>query len=233
MTPAKPFPAATLLLVRENKGMEVYMTRRHPGLNFLGGHYVFPGGRRDNSDYLKAAIQRMSSKDFGAKAQEVDSDEPMAKKLGYYAAAIREAFEEAGVLIACKRGGELFIPDGRQQKALEKLRPRIHNHKMSFLEMLRELDLFFDLDRLLWFAHWITPEFSPKRFDTQFFIAELPKGQTPRAFAEEVDKELWISPQMALEKWAAADLLMIPPTVASLQQLSRFKNFRDVVKSRA
>jgi 8-oxo-dGTP pyrophosphatase MutT (NUDIX family) len=233
MAPVKPLPAATLLVVRERKCLEVYMTRRHPNLNFLAGHYVFPGGRRDKADYCKHAVLRMFTKDLGQKAGEVDSDETMAKKLGYYAAAIREAFEEAGVLVACKRGGGFFVPDEKQKKSLESLRKKIHGGKMSFLEMLRELDLCYDLDRLHWFSHWVTPEFSPKRFDTQFFLAELPEGQTPAACAEEVDQELWIAPEKALERWGAADLLMIPPTVASLKQLSQFKSFKESVKRKS
>ena len=232
MAPVTPLPAATLLLVRQKKALEVYLTRRHPGLNFLAGHFVFPGGRRDQSDFSKPALARMFSQDIDARADEVDSQEPRPEKLGYYAAAIREAFEEAGVLIACEKNGKPFTPDAKMKKLLEKIRPQIHSGKMSFVEMLCELDLYFDLDRLFWFAHWITPEFSPKRFDTQFFLAEIPKGQSPKGFAEEVDQELWIAPKKAIERWACADLLMIPPTVASLQQLSQFETFRDAVKNR-
>jgi len=231
LAPVTPLPAATLLLVRQKKTLEVYLTRRHPGLNFLAGHFVFPGGRRDKSDFSKAALARMLSRDIDARADEVDSQEPSAEKLGYYAAAIREAFEEAGVLIACAKSGKPFTPDAKMKKLLAKIRPGIHDGKMSFVEMLCELDLYFDLDRLFWFAHWITPEFSPKRFDTQFFLAEIPKGQSPKGFAEEVDKELWIAPKKAVERWACADLLMIPPTVASLQQLSQYKNFKQAVFS--
>jgi 8-oxo-dGTP pyrophosphatase MutT (NUDIX family) len=197
---------------------------------FLGGYYVFPGGRRDEEDFSKAALKRMFSKNLKAKAGEVDSKEPEAKRLGCYAAAIREAFEEAGVLIACGKEGREIKPHPGLDAELAAMRSRIHGGEISFLKMLSELDLFYDLDRLSWFAHWITPEFSPRRFDTQFFIAEIPAGRKPKGFAGEVDEEIWVKPARALARWQAGELPMIPPTAASLARLCDFKNLSEVLK---
>ena len=215
--PVPARPASTLLLTRERDGLEVYMQRRNRNLEFLGGYYVFPGGRRDEID-LKARVA------------EVESPEDNSLKLGSYAAAIREAFEEAGIFIACHQNGELFAPEGKTKDRLAELRTELHKGKSSFIEILTAFDLFYDLDRLFWFAHWITPEFSPRRFDTQFFIAELPTGQTPQAFAEEADEEVWIKPQKALDLCESGGMFMIPPTIASLARLRDCQTFSEAAR---
>ena len=206
------------------------MTRRHPGLVFLGGYYVFPGGRRDEEDFSEAALSRMQAQDLKLKAEEVESDEPEEKKLGFYAAAIREAFEEAGVLIACQKGGRELELNQEFQAELLRMRCLLHEGRTGFLELMRELDLYFDLDRLHWFAHWVTPEFSPRRFDTQFFKAALPKGQSPNGFTGEVDEELWVSPEDALVRCESGELLMIPPTIASLACLRGCQSLEQALK---
>jgi len=215
-------PASTLIVVRENSGLEVYLTKRNPSLNFLGGFFVFPGGRRDAEDYSEEALGRMRARDLKAKAEQVESGEGMEQKLGYYAAAIREAFEEAGVLIACLKSGEPVSLSVELKSELELLRGKLHRREISFLKILPELDLYYDLDRLFWFAHWVTPRTSPKRFDTQFFVTQLPVGQCPKAFSKEVEQELWIGPGEALSRWKKGEMKMIPPTLASLDRLSRF-----------
>lgn len=212
--------------------LEVYLTRRHSQLKFLGGFYVFPGGRRDEEDFCEQAILRMRARDLKKKVEQVDSKESVEAKLGYYATAIREAFEEAGVLIACQKNGEQVLLSGEKKKELDLLRAKLHQRQISFLQILSELDLYYDLDRLFWFAHWITPKTSPKRFDTQFFVAQIPEGQTPKAFSEEIEEELWISPKEALEKWKRGEMKMIPPTLASLGRLNRISAFPDLARSR-
>jgi 8-oxo-dGTP pyrophosphatase MutT (NUDIX family) len=228
-----PEPAATLLLVRENPELEVYMTRRHPALNFLAGHYVFPGGKRDDDDFSGQSLSRIVSKDVGQKAGQVESDEPVDKKLGYYAAAIRESFEEAGVLIACRKDGSQLEPDKGLQAELASSRQRLHKREIPFLSLMEEFGLFYDIDRLVWFAHWVTPFWSPRRFDAQFFVALLPSSQTPEPFAEEIDEALWINPGAGLEKWQTEEMKMIPPTLASLNQLSRFRTVAEIFKTPA
>jgi len=229
--PAPAFPASTLILARDSSGLEVYMTRRSPGLDFLAGYHVFPGGRRDEQDFSSASLGRMAAAALEAKAKEIDSQESDAEKLGYYAAAIREAFEEAGVLIACGKNGGNIAFDADLKAELGRLRGLIHQGRMAFLKILEQFDFYYDLDRVIWFAHWVTPEWSPKRFDTQFFTAKLPEGQSPKGFPEEVDKELWLTPGQALAKCELGELMMIPPTIASLEQLSRFKNLAELFSS--
>lgn len=230
MQPVEPLPASTLVLLRWRKGLEVYLTRRNPNLVFLGGYYVFPGGSRDQDDYSEPALSRMHAKNVKLKAAEIESQEPEDKKLGYYAAAIREAFEEAGVLIACQKGGREMEFNRELQAELFKLRSLIHEGRAGFLEVMRELDLYFDLDRLHWFSRWVTPEFSPRRFDTRFFSAALPQGQDPSGFPEEVDEELWVSPEDAIAQCESGKLLMIPPTIASLARLRGCQSLEQALK---
>jgi len=228
--PVIAHPASTLILLRENQGLEVYLTRRHSRLKFLGGFFVFPGGRRDEDDFSEASLKRMRSLDLKQKAEQVDSDEPEDARLGYYSAAIREAFEEAGVLIACQKSGEQVLLSEAMKSELELLRERLHCGEISFLEILSGLDLYYDIDRLLWFSHWVTPKTSPKRFDTQFFVTSLPAGQNPKAFSEEIEEEVWTRPAEALERWKRDEIKMIPPTLASLDRLSRLCCFNELAE---
>lgn len=230
MSPAVPVPASTLTILRERKGIEVYLTRRNANLVFLGGYHVFPGGRRDEDDFSEAAIKRMHAASLKLKAEQVESREPQAQRLGYYSAAVREAFEEAGILIACQRGGGRIKPGRELKKELARERSAIHAGRITFLQMLEQFDFAYDLDRLFWYARWVTPEFSPRRFDTQFFAAALPRGQRPAGFPEEVDDEFWVRPEDALAQWRAGKLAMIPPTAASLATLANFSNLKQLRK---
>ncbi len=221
-------PASTLIVARENPGLEVYLTRRNSRLKFLGGFYVFPGGRRDGEDFSKEALLRMHAQDLKEKADRVESGEAAEEKLGYYSAAIREVFEEAGILMVCGKEGRAVLMNDGLNSELELLRGKLHRREGSFLEILKRFDLYYDLDRLFWFSHWVTPKTSPKRFDTQFFVAQIPAGQNPKAFGEEVEEELWIKPEEALEKWKKGEMKMIPPTLASLDRLSGISGFQEL-----
>ncbi len=228
---ATPIPAATLILVRGDSGpLEVYLTRRNQNLKFLGGFYVFTGGKRDHDDISAASLERMKAADLGKKARAVEGAEPEAQKLGFYAAAIREAFEEAGILIACDQTGAQIRPDEKLKSALGNFRGLLHARKIGFLSILTELNLYYDLEALSWFAHWVTPKTSPRRFDTQFFIAESPSSQSPEPHSEEIDDALWIGPSEALEAWKQGKLKMIPPTLASLDRLSRFTSLAELAQ---
>ena len=228
---APALPASSLILIRQGSELEVFLTQRHPQLKFLGGFYAFLGGRRDEEDFSPQAIERMKAKNLKEKAEAVESDEEYEKKLGYYATAIREAFEEAGILFVCDREqNPVSIFSGAKEK-LAQFRLLLQNEKLRFIELLNELDLYYDLDQLFWFARWITPKTSPKRFDTQFFCAPLPEGQNPEIYDQEISQGIWITPEKALERWKNQEIKMIPPTIASLDRLSQYQKIEELLQS--
>jgi len=226
-------PASTVILVRENSGLEVYMTKRNSNLGFLGGFYVFPGGRRDEADFNEETLSRMRAKDLETKASAIEGNERKEERLGYYAGAIREVFEEIGVLIVCDKEGKRVEINSGLKNELERMRLLLHKRKISFTEVLKRFGFHYDLDRLIWFAHWITPKTSPKRFDTQFFIGKIPPEQEPMAFPEEIEFGLWIKPKQALEKWKKGEMNMIPPTIASLDRLTKFSSLEELSQALA
>ncbi len=186
-------PAATVMLLRPSTdGYEVLMVRRTNQAVFGGGMYVFPGGRVD------------------------DADGPGDD--GFVVAAIRECFEEAGVLLARDPAGA--TPDRRHPVFAE--REAVHGGAVSFAELLARHRLAPALDDLVWVANWLTPKGEmPRRFDTRFFVAAMPDGQTSGHDRQETVDSEWLAPAAALARWAQRDLAMLPPTVAQLRFLDR------------
>jgi len=222
MNPVIPEPAATVCLVREQgRGLEVYLTRRHSGLIFLGGFHVFPGGKVDEEDYAPDMLRRCRDLDPLAGAAVMMGAADPDKAMGFRVAAIREVFEETGVLLT---QGAKQIPLAR----LPDYRRELHARKRSFLSLLEAEDLYLPLDRLLWFARWVTPATSPRRFDAHFFAARMPEGQEVSPFEEEVSASGWELPKTAIEKWKRGEIKIIPPTLASLDFLSRFSGWAEL-----
>ncbi|WP_424859832.1 MULTISPECIES: MBL fold metallo-hydrolase [unclassified Tepidimonas] len=199
--PAEPRPASTLLLVRDGpQGLEILMTRRSARARFAPGAYVFPGGAIDEAD--RAAI------DDPALAWRRDQEAAVRPAL---LAAVRETFEELGILLARDAHGRWASPDtlARLQRH-QPLLPQCHNRGLTLA-----------LDELWWLAHWITDRDLPIRFDVPFFVAPMPPGQTPLADDHEQFEPVWITPQAALQRHAAGDFPLVYPTVRTLQYLQR------------
>jgi 8-oxo-dGTP pyrophosphatase MutT (NUDIX family) len=224
---AEPKNASTVILLRsgEKGGIEVFLTRRPEAMDFLGGAYVFPGGTVRKDDCAEKIQQRcrgLSSTDardiLGAHLKPEDA-------LGHWVAGIREVFEEVGVLFS---SGETSLAARRPD--LERERRRIVGRETSFAAMLEAENLFCDSGALLYFSHWLTPEEFAMRFDTRFFVALLPPGQTPLERSEEVADSLWIAPERALQLYAERKLSMIFPTYASLRTLADFETVKAVVR---
>jgi len=215
-----PEPAATVCLVRESQsGLEVYLTRRHADLVFLGGFHVFPGGKVDREDGSPAMLGRCRLQGPLAAAAPGVADPEQG--MGFRVAAIREVFEETGVLLA---EGASAVPAER----LAAFRRELHAEQRSFLSLLETEDLYLPVDRLLWFAHWVTPATSPRRFDTHFFAAPMPAGQEVSPFPDEVSASGWEQPKAAIERWKQGQIKIIPPTLASLDFLSRFADWTSL-----
>ncbi|HEY1941098.1 MAG TPA: NUDIX hydrolase [Roseiarcus sp.] len=198
-------PAATVLLVRDGaSGLEVFMVVRHHKIDFASGALVFPGGSVDPEDYAIAA-------DPARCAAEVGIDE---RGRALRVAAIRETFEECGVLLARARGASELIDGERCEAICAQVKGR------SFAELIAAEDLSLALDALTPFAHWITPPILPKRFDTHFYIAAAPRDQIARHDGEESVDSTWINPLRALAEADAGTFTMVLATRLNVQMLA-------------
>ncbi|MFN2522999.1 MAG: NUDIX hydrolase [Mycobacteriales bacterium] len=213
--PAATRDAATVALLRDAPaGPEVYLLRRVRGMSFAGGMHVFPGGSVDPAD-------ADSDVDAASWAAAFGVPEPVARAL--VCAAVRETFEESGVLLAGTTADDLLADVSTDEWEAERVALEAREQSLSDLLARRGLVLRADLLRPL--AHWITPDVEPKRFDTRFFVASLPAGQVCRDAGTEADTRVWIRPQDALDQ----GLQLMPPTVAVLQDLARFSSVAEAL----
>jgi len=223
-----PRPAATVLALRDGPlGYEVLMLRRNLNSEFAGGAYVFPGGGVDASDGDES-IQVLT---FGA------DEQGTSKRLGvpsgglaYYVACLRELFEEAGLLIACRANGELVdLSDALTVQRLGALRRQLNAGDLGFVDVLASEDLVLDLRGLAYLAHWVTPVGPPRRYDTRFFVAFAPSDQTAAHDAGETIEDQWLRPVDALSSFQRGDFDMTFPTVRTLQSIANLENAHDVL----
>ena len=203
--------AATVALLRDSPtGPEVYLLRRVRAMAFAGGMHVFPGGSVDPAD--AAAETAWAGPPASAWARSLGCAEPLARAL--VCAAVRETFEESGVLLAGPSPDEVLADVSTDDWEAERVALEARQHSLSELLARRSLVLRADLLRPL--AHWITPEVEPRRFDTRFFLARMPEGQVCREVGGEADQRVWVRPADAL----AAGLQMMPPTAVTLRDLA-------------
>jgi len=208
--PAPCRDAATVVLLRDRPtGPEVYLLRRVQAMAFAGGMHVFPGGSVDPAD--AEAHVRWTGPSAARWAEALGASEPLARAL--VCAAVRETFEESGVLLAGPSEHELLADVSCDEWEAE--REALEAREQSLSQLLERRGLVLRSDLLRPLAHWITPEVEPKRFDTRFFLAQLPAGQVCRDVGGEADDRVWVRPDQALEQ----RLAMLPPTVAVLQDL--------------
>jgi len=228
-----PRPAATLMLVRDVVGggpMEVLMLRRNTRSTWVGGAYVFPGGGVDEEDASPEAASSCRGR----------TDEEASRVLGlpsgglgYYVAAVRECFEEAGILLAVSDDGPVTFAEPSVAARFEDHRRKLNGGQVGFLAILRAEGLHLELDRLGYLSHWITPEGAPRRYDTRFFVAVLPEGQEALHDDEEVIASLWVSPSDALVRHEAGEIDLMFPTMKNLQAISRFSRTEELVDAAA
>jgi 8-oxo-dGTP pyrophosphatase MutT (NUDIX family) len=217
--PVAPKPAATVVLMRDaDRALEVLLLKRHRSSGFVPGAYVFPGGRIDEAD----ADPRLAAAC------------PVPERGGvpahYWFGAVREVFEETGVLLAHAPSAE-WAPDSLSSAAIEQWREKLMNNETSLVDIVMAEKLSVVLDDVVYFSHWITPEAEPRRYDTRFFAAALPAGRTVRADAREMVDALWIAPAEALERFSANRLPMVFPTVRTLQDLAKFGSVADALNA--
>ena len=208
---APPRDAATVVLLRDGvSGPQAYLLRRVRAMAFGAGMHVFPGGSVDPADADTDIAWAGPPVSWWAQA--LLADEPRARSL--VCAAVRETFEECGVLLAGPAEDELLPDVSTDEWEAERVALEAREQTLSDLLARRRLVLRTDLLRPL--AHWITPEFEPKRFDTRFFLAAMPSGQVARDVGGEADARVWVRPRDALD----SALPMMPPTAATLAELA-------------
>ncbi|HAK51583.1 MAG TPA: NUDIX hydrolase [Gammaproteobacteria bacterium] len=205
MPPVIPVPAATILMLRDGPtGLEVFMVVRHHQIDFASGALVFPGGKIDPGDY--------EARDYCAHADSINNDH-LALQVG----AIREAFEECGILLARDWAGELI--EGKRLSQLESHRDQLNNSDISIAQFLHDEELILACDLLQPFSHWVTPSMMPKRFDTHFYLAEAPEDHVAVHDGHESVDSIWISPTDVLEGAKEGKYTVILPTRLNVKML--------------
>ena len=232
-TDRSPRAAATVILLRDraDASYEFLLMRRGRNQAFMGGAFVFPGGSLDESDLnpeLAACVAGFSATDAKRLLQE--NDLPEAVAFGLFMAAIRETFEEAGVLLARnEREGRFNPADSETAARLDACRRELHERRLTLAELAHRENLLLAPDLLIPYAHWITPEIEGRRFDARFFLALLPEGQLPVHDRMELTESRWMSPAFALAEHAAGKIVLMPPTLKTIEELLSFSNAAQLI----
>ncbi len=227
-TPTLPKDAATILLLRSGAPFEIFMVRRHGRSKFMGGMYVFPGGKRDESDSAMDRMQLCYGLTANEAAQRMDPEMAPERALGLYIAAIRETFEEAGILMVVDSDGTPI--DGSQEsQALSSTRQALLNKELSLFDILESNHWRLNLDALRYYAHWITPELEPRRFSARFFVAHAPANQAGMHDSHETTDSLWITPQDAVQQYKEGFFECAPPTLRVLEQMATYSSIEDAL----
>lgn len=216
--PPVPRPATTVLLVRPSQpgdaasDVEVFMVVRHHQIDAFSGALVFPGGKLEDAD----GDPRVRARCGGA-------DKISAEELKFRVAGVREAFEECGILLARKPGQRAVIGAADLKGIEERWRAKLAEDEASILDLVEAEDLELATDLMTPYAHWITPVFAPKRFDTWFFIAEAPEDQIALHDGSESVESVWIAPQAAIDEATAGRRTLVHATTKNLELLAEGK----------
>ena len=217
-------PATTVLLLRPSKrgnpssDLEVFMVVRHHQIDAFSGALVFPGGKLEDADGDK----RLRARATGAASLSDD-------ELKFRVAGIREAFEECGVLLAHKRGQKPLIGAADLKPIEEKWRKKLSDDEASIVDLVEAEDLELATDLMTPYAHWITPTFAPKRFDTWFFLAEAPQDQVALHDGSESTDSVWIGAQQAIDEAAAGRRTLVHATTKNLELLAEGKTVAGAI----
>jgi 8-oxo-dGTP pyrophosphatase MutT (NUDIX family) len=218
------------LLVRDGEPggpPEVLMVRRNLDSVFVAGAYIFPGGAVDEADGQPEAQDRCRGRDDAGASALLGLAEG---GLAYWVAALRECFEEAGVLLADGPDGKpVSFADPAVEARFKTLRHELNSGQRTFADVCAAEDLVLATDRVHYLAHWVTPEGPPRRYDTRFFVAPAPADQTPVHDDHELIECLWLTPAAALERHRRGRLELILPTIATLSALTRFGSAADLL----
>ncbi|MFF8534235.1 NUDIX hydrolase [Streptomyces sp. NPDC015532] len=228
LTPVTPRRAATVMLVKDSEaGPVVHMLRRRASMAFAGGAYAYPGGGVDPRDDEQQIRWAGPTRAWWARRLGVDETSAQA----IVCAAVRETYEEAGVLLAGP-SPDTVVGDTTGDD-WEADRAALVARELSFAEFLDRRGLVLRSDLLGAWARWITPEFESRRYDTWFFVAVLPEGQRTRNASTEADRTVWIRPADAAAGYDKGELLMMPPTIATLRGIVEYERSADALAGAA
>jgi 8-oxo-dGTP pyrophosphatase MutT (NUDIX family) len=223
--------ASTVVLLRpdENGSFEILLTRRPPEMRFLGGFYVFPGGTVHKEDYSTRVLERCRGLSGNEARQILGNLQDPQVAIGHWIAAIRELFEEIGVLLCeSKSGTPIDLRAETAKEDFEIKRRAIVRKELDLGEFLESEGLYCDLSHMIYFFHRVTPAIYSMRFDTRFYLAVLPAHQTPLARSEEVTHSVWIKPTEALSQVDRYDFPILPPTTTVLEDLAKIHSWDDL-----
>lgn len=207
-------PAATAVLVRDGvDAPELLLLKRHRSSGFVPGAYVFPGGRVDTGDSANALADLLG-------------DTPRGPHASYWLAAVREVFEETGVLLALRRDG---TPLDAAQADLTHWREALLEHRAVLLDVMDALDAAPDISRTVYCSHWVTPVAEPRRYDTRFFITELPTGTNVTIDEREMSDVAWLTAEVALLRYREGTLPMVFPTIKTIQMLAGYRSVDEML----
>ena len=225
--------AATVIVVRDGDdgGLETFMLRRNVESEFVKGAYVFPGGAVDEADRHEDLEPICEGKTDAEASALLGID---SGGLAYWVAAIRECFEEAGLLLAYGGDGKLLrLEDPDVVDSFAAHRRAVDSGERRLVEVCAEEGLRLAVDSMHYFSHWITPEGQPRRYDTRFFVARAPEAQEALHDEVETIASVWITPADALARYQAGELDLMPPTMITLQQIGRFDRADDLLAAAA
>lgn len=220
----RPSAAATVLLVRGGTAaLEVLMLERRADSGFVPGAYVFPGGGVDAADHRPELHAHTDGPDDATASVELDLP---SGGLAHRVAAVRECFEEAGVLLGATAGGP--VPASLVAE-LQPDRHRLDTGHTDLVDLCRRHELTLTTAALRPFAHWVTPIGPPRRYDTRFFVAEAPPDQPASPDGTEVVEACWITPAEALDRSAAGRFPLILPTERCLEAILPYASAAELL----
>jgi 8-oxo-dGTP pyrophosphatase MutT (NUDIX family) len=222
--PVEPRPSATVVLLRPaDGGPEIYLLRRHGGMAFAAGMYAFPGGAVDPRDSDGAV--GWAGPSAAEWSDRLECAEERARAL--VCAAMRETFEESGVLLAGETASTV-VSDATGPE-WEADRAALVDRSLAFTDLLDRRGLVLRTDLIAYWAHWITPEFEPRRYDTRFFVAVMPEGQRTRDVSGEADKVAWMRPRAAIAGVDGGAMSMLPPTYLTVSEMAAYASPSEVL----
>lgn len=217
-----PREAASVILARDGPGgLEVLLLERHAASRFSPGAFAFPGGRVESADAAPGVTVRCRGLTETEAARQMPDVRPARRAIGFWVAALREAFEEAGILLACGPDGDPLDASALGDVSAE--RARCRQDSASFGRLLAERDLLLATDRVRYWAHWITPEERPVRYDTRFFVTAAGPDQPPQPDGLEMVSARWIAPAEALARSRLGELALPFPTQRILATVSEHR----------
>ncbi|MFX1366739.1 MAG: hypothetical protein ACFFCE_12480 [Promethearchaeota archaeon] len=232
--PIDPKLAATVILLCEKVPelesnadckFNVFMVKRHKNARFMSEHHVFPGGAIDKQDLSKESKKRLIGLDDNvlSNLKDVHKDPSIL-----WIIAIRELFEETGILIAGNKKGNLIGNIEKINTKLMKYQGKLQTKKITMTDVLTNENLYYTANNLKYFGRFITPALSPIRFDTQFFICKFPQNQSINLFYDELSEGIWGSPRELLSKFKKKEIKLIFPQYFTLKRLKKFKTIQEV-----